>query len=140
MVCFISLLVPLVIISFSIAKSLKTFTEIETNKVKNEQNRVYMDIDIVRAKENIDGLLKGYINKWILVNITSKSGDYIKDSEVNELITYVTETFIIEMSDVELFYVKCITNISDDKSLIRFIRNETKFLVLEVLNEFNRQE
>jgi hypothetical protein len=99
-----------------------------------------MDIDTRRAKEVIDETLKEYINKWILINITSKSGNYIKDSEVNELINYVTSNFIIEMSDVHLFYIKCIINISDDDSLIRFIRNEVKFLVLEVLNEFNKME
>jgi len=131
---------PLIIISLNISKNINNIIEIESNKVKNEQNRIYMDIDTRRAKEVIDETLKEYINKWILINITSKSGNYIKDSEVNELINYVTSNFILEMSDVHLFYIKCIINISDDDSLIRFVRNEVKFLVLEVLNEFNKIE
>ena len=136
----IAVFLPLTIISLSISKNLNNIVEIESNKVKNEQNRIYMDIDTRRAKEVIDETIKEYINKWILVNITSKSGNYIKDSEVDELINYVTSTFILEMSDVHLFYIKCIVNISDDDSLIVFVRNEVKFLVLEVLNEFNKME
>ena len=136
----IAVFLPLTIISLSISKNLNNIVEIEANKVKNEQNRIYMDIDTRRAKEVIDETIKEYINKWILVNITSKSGNYIKDSEVDELINYVTSTFILEMSDVHLFYIKCIVNISDDDSLIIFVRNEVKFLVLEVLNEFNKME
>lgn len=136
----IAVFLPLTIISLSISKNLNNIIEIESNKVKNEQNRIYMDIDTRRAKEVIDETIKEYINKWILVNITSKSGNYIKDSEVNELINYVTSNFILEMSDVHLFYIKCIVNISDDDSLIVFVRNEVKFLVLEVLNEFNKIE
>ena len=136
----IAVFLPLTIISLSIAKEMGRKNDIEANKVKNEQNRIYMDIDTRRAKEVIDETIKEYINKWILVNITSKSGNYIKDSEVDELINYVTSTFILEMSDVHLFYIKCIVNISDDDSLIVFVRNEVKFLVLEVLNEFNKIE
>ena len=136
----IAVFLPLTIISLSIAKEMGRKNDIEANKVKNEQNRIYMDIDTRRAKEVIDETIKEYINKWILVNITSKSGNYIKDSEVDELINYVTSTFILEMSDVHLFYIKCIVNISDDDSLIIFVRNEVKFLVLEVLNEFNKME
>jgi hypothetical protein len=136
----IAVFLPLTIISLSISKNLNNIVEIEANKVKNEQNRIYMDIDTRRAKEVIDETIKEYINKWILVNITSKSGNYIKDSEVDELINYVTSTIILEMSDVHLFYIKCIANISDDDSLIIFVRNEVKFLVLEVLNEFNKME
>lgn len=136
----IAVFLPLAIISLSIAKEMGRKNDIEANKVKNEQNRIYMDIDTRRAKEVIDETLKEYINKWILVNITSKSGNYIKDSEVDELINYVTSTFILEMSDVHLFYIKCIVNISDDDSLIIFVRNEVKFLVLEILNEFNKME
>ena len=140
MVCFISLLVPLVIISLNIAKSLNTIINIESTKMKNEQNRIYMDIDLSKAKEVIDESLKEYINKWILVNITSKSGNYIKDSEVEELIKYTTSTFILEMSDVHLFYIKCLTTVDDNESLIRFVRNETKFLVLDIITEFNKSE
>lgn len=136
----IAVFLPLTIISLSIAKEMGRKNDIEANKVKNEQNRIYMDIDTRRAKEVIDETIKEYINKWILVNITSKSGNYIKDSEVDELINYVTSTFILEMSDVHLFYIKCIVNISDDDSLIIFVRNEVKFLVLEILNEFNKME
>lgn len=140
MTCFIALLVPLVIILLNIAKEMRRKNDIDENKVKIEQNKVYMDIDPIKAKELIDERIKRYISKWILVNITSQSGTYIKDSEVDLLINHVTAEFISDMSDVYLFYVKCLANIPNDQALIHFVRNETKFLVLEIVTEFNRTE
>ena len=55
----------------------RRFNDIEDRKVKNDLYRIYMDIDIVKTEEIIDNILKGYINKWVLVNIDAKGGDYM---------------------------------------------------------------
>jgi len=138
MIFFISIFVPIIIISLNIAKEMKRNNDIKEKEVKNEINKLYLDIDIVKCKEIIDDILNQYINKWVLINITSRGDDYIKDQEIAELIKYTTSQFILEMSDVHLFYIKCLTNISDDDSLIRFVRNEVKFLVLDFVTEFNK--
>ena len=138
MIFFISIFVPVIIISLNIAREMRRNNDIKEKEVKNEMNKLYLDIDIVKCKEIIDGILNQYINKWVLVNITSRGDDYIKDQEIAELINYTTSQFILEMSDVHLFYIKCLTNISDDDSLIRFVRNEVKFLVLDFVTEFNK--
>jgi hypothetical protein len=72
-----------------------------------------------------------------LVNITAEGDNYIKEAEVQELIKYTTETFIIDMSDVHLFYIKCLTTITDDESIVRFIRNKVKYLVLDFITDYN---
>jgi hypothetical protein len=128
------------IILLNITRELSRKNNIEENKTKNDLYRIYMDLDLVKAREMIDNLLNEYISRWILVNITSRGDDYIKDQEVDELINYVTSKFILEMSDVHLFYLKCLYNITDDNSLITFIREETKFLVLEFITDFNKIE
>ena len=138
MIFFISIFVPVIIISLNIAREMRRNNDIKEKEVKNEMNKLYLDIDIVKCKEIIDGILNQYINKWVLVNITSRGDDYIKDQEIAELINYTTSQFILEMSDVHLFYIKCLTNISNDDSLIRFVRNEVKFLVLDFVTEFNK--
>ena len=138
MVFFVSIFVPIIIISLNIAREMRRNNDIKEKEVKNEMNKLYLDIDIVKCKEIIDGILNQYINKWVLVNITSRGDDYIKDQEIAELINYTTSQFILEMSDVHLFYIKCLTNISNDDSLIRFVRNEVKFLVLDFVTEFNK--
>ena len=138
--CFIIISIPMIIILLNITRELSRKNNIEENKTKNDLYRIYMDLDLVKAREMIDNLLNEYISRWILVNITSRGDDYIKDQEVDELINYVTSKFILEMSDVHLFYLKCLYNITDDKSLIIFIREETKFLVLEFITDFNKIE
>lgn len=115
----------------------KRYNDIEDHKVKNELYRIYMDIDLIKTEEIIDNILKSYINKWVLINIDAKGGDYIKDAEVEELIKYVTTTFIAEMSDVHLFYLKCLTSISEDENLIKYVRDKVKLLVLDFITDYN---
>lgn len=138
--CLIFISVPIIITLLNIDKELKRKNNIEENKTKNDLYRIYMDLDLVKAREMIDNLLNEYISRWIMINITSKGDNYIKDSEVNELINYTTSKFILEMSDVHLFYLKCLYNITDKDSLILFIREETKFLVLDFITDFNKIE
>ena len=114
--------------------------DIESKKAKSDLYRVYMDIDIIKTNEIIDNILNQYINRWVLVNITSKGDDYIKDSEVEELIKDVTSTFIVNMSDIHLFYMNCLYNIPDDDTLIKVVREKVKYLVLDFIVEFNKTE
>ena len=129
-----------ILINSTISKELKRKNDIKELEVKNELNRIYMDIDLIKTKEMIDGKIKEYIAKWVLINITSKGDNYIKDQEVEELINDTTSKFILEMSDIHLFYIKCLTTITNDDELVRFVREETKFLVLEYIVDFNKVE
>ena len=115
----------------------KRKNDIDELKTKNDLYRVYMDIDLSKTEEVIDNIIKGYINKWVLINIDAKGGDYIKDAEVEELIKYTTANFIAEMSDIHLFYIKCLTSITDQDSLVRYIRNKVKLLVLDFITDYN---
>ena len=111
--------------------------DIKSNEVRNDLYRIYMDIDLIKTEETLDNILKDYINKWVLINITANGEDYIKEPEVQELIKYVTTNFIANMSDVHLFYIRCLTTISNDDDIIRFIRNKVKYLVLDFITDYN---
>lgn len=135
------LLISLIFVSiFIINKNIDRKLDIEDHKTKNDLYRVYMDLDLIKIREIIDNILKEYISRWTMKNITYRGDNYIKDSEVEELINYTTSKFIIEMSDIHLFYVKCLYNITDDDSLVTYIREEVKFLVLEFITDFNKME
>ena len=139
----ITIIIMTLILSFNLNKITKEIIrkhDIESDKTKNDLYRVYMDLDLIKVREIVDNILNEYISRWVMSNITSQGDNYIKDQEVAELINYVTSKFIIEMSDVHLFYVKCLFNISDDDSLIYYIREEVKFLVLEFITDFNKSE
>jgi len=134
-IIFIALLVPIVIISLNIAREMRRKNDIEDRKVKNDLYRVYMDIDLIRAKELIDAIINEYIIDWVGMNIGGEN--YIKDEQVSRMINEVTSKFILEMSDVHLFYIKCIYNVTNDKSLLLFVREKVKKLVLIFITDFN---
>ena len=134
-IIFIALLVPIIIISLNIAREMRRKNDIEDRKVKNDLYRVYMDIDLIRAKELIDAIINEYIIDWVGMNIGGEN--YIKDEQVSRMINEVTSKFILEMSDVHLFYIKCIYNVRDDKSLLLFVREKVKKLVLIFITDFN---
>jgi hypothetical protein len=112
--------------------------EIEEFKVKNDLYRIYTDISIANCEEVITNSMKSYLDRWVLINIVANGEDYIKSDKVDELIKYITTNFIAEMSDIHLFYIKCITNIDSDEALIKWVRNKTKSIVLDFITEYNQ--
>lgn len=134
-IIFIALLIPITIISLNIAREMRRKNDIEDRKVKNDLYRVYMDIDLIRAKELLDTIINEYIIDWVAMNIGEEK--YIKDEQVSRMINEVTSEFILEMSDVHLFYIKCIYNVTDDDSLLLFVREKVKKLVLIFITNFN---
>lgn len=128
-----------IIISLIVNKELNRRNNIKENELKNNLYRIYTDLDLVQMDQYIDELLNRYISKWILVNITSKNGNYIKESEINQLIKDVTMEFIVNISPVQLFYAQCLSEITNDDSLTRFVREKVKFLVLDKVNDFNSE-
>lgn len=133
----IILLFLLLVALSNIYTKITVFTEVKDLENRTKLYNLYMDLDLPKIEETINNIINTYINKWVLVNITTKGGDYIKDSEVDQLINDVTSSFTLDMSDVQLFYIKCLANINDDEDLIKYVREKTKFLVLDYITEFN---
>jgi hypothetical protein len=134
----IILLLFLLLVALSnIYTKITVFSEVKDFENRTKLYNLYTDLDLVAIENTIDAVINNYINRWVLVNITAKGDNYIKDNEVEELIKYVTSTFTMEMSDVHLFYIKCLTSIDTDEDLIAYVRNKVKFLVLDYITEFN---
>lgn len=129
---------PSIIICSKLIKEQKRKNDIREMEITNERYRLYTDIDLPRCEEAINEILKFYLDRWVLTNITINGQEYIKSDQVDELIKYIVIKFISEMSDIHLFYIKCITNIDDDESLTRWVRNKTKLIVLDFITEFNQ--
>lgn len=139
-ICLILVLSFLYTILFVIYKLIKDdILELKKEKLKNDLFEIYSNIDIVSVEKIIDDKLDKNIHTWVLKNITSQSNDeqYIKSEEVETLINYVSLEFVTNISDLYLFYVKCLTNIDDEEDLLLFIREKVKLLVLDFVTKFN---
>ena len=135
---FLSIFIPIIFLLLINAREMRRKNEIEEFKVKNDLYRIYTDISIANCEEVITNSMKSYLDRWVLINIVANGEDYIKSDKVDELIKYITTNFIAEMSDIHLFYIKCITNIDSDEVLIKWVRNKTKSIVLDFITEYNQ--
>lgn len=135
---FLSIFIPIIFLLLINAREMRRKNEIEEFKVKNDLYRIYTDISIANCEEVITNSMKSYLDRWVLINIVANGEDYIKSDKVDELIKYITTNFIAEMSDIHLFYIKCITNIDSDQALIKWVRNKTKSIVLDFITEYNQ--
>jgi hypothetical protein len=135
---FLSIFIPIIFLLLINAREMRRKNEIEEFKVKNDLYRIYTDISIANCEEVITNSMKSYLDRWVLINIVANGEDYIKSDKVDELIKYITTNFIAEMSDIHLFYIKCITNIDSDEALIKWVRNKTKSIVLDFITEYNQ--
>ena len=135
---FLSIFIPIIFLLLINVREMRRKNEIEEFKVKNDLYRIYTDISIANCEEVITNSMKSYLDRWVLINIVANGEDYIKSDKVDELIKYITTNFIAEMSDIHLFYIKCITNIDSDEALIKWVRNKTKSIVLDFITEYNQ--
>lgn len=131
-----------VLLYLALFKILKPFlekrNEIEYINIKNQQYSLFMQMDANAMEQEIDIMIQKYIKKYVLYNITAQNIIYVKNDQAEEMIREVCKVVDNNISELYIFYIKCLVSINDDKDLLNYIHNKVKEHVLDFLTEFNK--
>jgi len=109
----------------------------EKEYAKNKLYELYTKIDIIEIEQIIDNKLKLMITNWTLKHSLINNSDYLREDDVNQMIKEVTLDFTYRISDLYLFYIRCLSDVTTDEDLVRFVREKVKELSLDFITEYN---
>lgn len=122
----------------NISRYLNNKNILEEMQIKNKQYELFMHMDPKLAEEEIDNLIKKYINEYVLSNFIVNKINYIKKPQVDQMIKTLDKVLILEISELYIFYIKTLTNIRNEDDLLNYIDKKVKEHVLEFVTEFNK--
>ena len=120
-----------------IMKHLEENRNLRRLEIENKKVELQMRMDPKLAEKEIEDLVKNYVSQYGFVNFISKQIPFIRDQQVNEMIRYLDKQIMLEISELYIFYIKCITNIEDENDLLIFVDKKVKDQVLEFVTNFN---
>ena len=74
----------------------------------------------------------------IVYKFVSKKVTYIKHEEVNIMVNDITKLIAVEISELYVFYIKMIREISTDEDLISFIHTRVQNACIDHVSTFNK--
>ena len=119
---------------------LNKMEERKDREIENEKMNLYSTLDINAIDKTIDEIIKKYINKYIIQNVLINGETYIKKDVIEEMVRDITKQFIVDISDLHLFYIKMLTNINTENDLLEFIYKKVCDRTLEIVTEYNKPE
>lgn len=124
---------------FLIKPVIKTKQSIQNKQATNDLYNIFMRIDPNSCLDYVDKFILNYVKEYVFWNITGKGDDYIKKPEIDKMNNVVTRTVILEIPELYIFYIRMVYNVTDDESLMAFVRHETEKEVLLYTTEYNNQ-
>lgn len=129
----------LICIAYTIIKPyLDEKNKINKMNVENEKMKILSTLDPKIALEEVIKLIDTYIDNYVLHKFIVYRIDYIKKDDIEKMIKDLDTKIFVELSELYLFYIRIITNISTEEELIQFLHKKISERVLKFTVEFNK--
>lgn len=126
-----------IFIKFIIGPKLDMIINIKNQDVKNKKYELFSRLDPKLLEQSVDDYLNTYINRYITYKFIANKVMYINQEEVEKMIKDITTVVNIQISELYIFYIKCITAISSDEDLLEYTHSKISNLVIEAVTSFN---
>jgi len=129
----------LVLIGFLVVKPyLDKIAAANDMHIMNEKYALFTSINVDDINEKLDKYFSNFVNKYVVYKFVSKKINYIKDAEVETMINDLTKLIAIDISELYIFYIKMSTSITDQDSLLLYIRNRIQAETIDVVSGYNK--
>lgn len=138
--CITILLVFILIglfVKFVIEQKIDTYLNLKDQEIKNKKYELFSKLDPKLLEESVDEYFNIYINRYITYKFIANKVMYINQEEVEKMIKDITTVVNIQISEMYIFYIKCITSITSDQDLLEYTHSKISNLVIEAVTSFN---
>ena len=107
------------LVIFITIREIKPLIE-STIETKNKQAQVneyelFIQFDIDKAKSILNDYIDDYMANYAFYNFAVQSLEYINQEDAETMIKEITKSIVINLSELYIFYVKMLRNISNDE-------------------------
>ena len=131
--------VAIVLVGFLVVKPyLDKTAGINEMHTMNEKYALFTNINADDINEKLDKYFSNFVNKYVVYKFVSKKINYIKDAEVETMINDLTKLIAVDISELYIFYSKMSTSVTDQDSLLLYIRNRIQAETIDVVSGYNK--
>ena len=104
---------------------------------KRKMYQLYSTIDPKLVRNTVMDYIDEYIDRYIMMQFTAQKIIYINNENATKMIKDITTAIIIEITELQLFYMKLIYDIQDDEDLARYVHLLVSRSALEKISLYN---
>lgn len=140
----IILLIVVLVLSFFIWSTiyitkhyLEPKNKLEEMKIKNDKYNLFSTLSIEAINQYLDDYFERHIQQYISMKFLARKITYIKEEDCETMVRDITKVVALEISELYIFYIKMIYNISTDEDLLKFINSKVKIVAIEQVSAYN---
>lgn len=107
-------------------------------EIKNNQYSLFVNLDPKLIEEEIDNLIDKYINIYYINYMIPNNIDYLRKDYIEKMVKELTKQIIMDISELYVFYIKCLVSIKSDQDLLTYIHKKVKEHVLTFVTDYNK--
>ena len=108
--------------------------EIET---KNKTYELFANIDPESVQKELDTYFERYVNRYITYKFIANKVIYIKQDDIEKMVSDTTKLIMIEISELYIYYIKLLRSIDNNEDLIQYIYSRVSTITIDTVANYN---
>ena len=121
-------------------EQLEKRNELKEYELKTERDKYFNSVDIDKIDDIIYKKFLEYVQRYIVFKFVSQKILHIKSSDIDQMVKDITKLAVIDMSELQIYYIKLIRTISSDEDLIKFVNEYVRNIVIDEVRKYNNSE
>ena len=104
---------------------------------KNKTYELFASIDTEAVQKELDTYFERYVNRYITYKFIANKVIYIKQDDIEKMVSDTTKLIMIEISELYIYYIKLLRSIDNNADLIQYIYSRVSTITIDTVANYN---
>ena len=104
---------------------------------KNKTYELFASIDPEVVQKELDTYFERYVNRYITYKFIANKVIYIKQDDIEKMVSDTTKLIMIEISELYIYYIKLLRSIDNNEDLIQYIYSRVSTITIDTVANYN---
>ena len=104
---------------------------------KNKTYELFASIDTEAVQKELDTYFERYVNRYITYKFIANKVIYIKQDDIEKMVSDTTKLIMIEISELYIYYIKLLRAIDNNEDLIQYIYSRVSTITIDTVANYN---
>lgn len=104
---------------------------------KNKTYELFANIDPESVQKELDTYFERYVNRYITYKFIANKVIYIKQDDIEKMVSDTTKLIMIEISELYIYYIKLLRSIDNNEDLIQYIYSRVSTITIDTVANYN---
>ena len=104
---------------------------------KNKTYELFASIDPEAVQKELDTYFERYVNRYITYKFIANKVIYIKQDNIEKMVSDTTKLIMIEISELYIYYIKLLRAIDNNEDLIQYIYSRVSTITIDTVANYN---